>query len=43
MTRTGVVRKVDPVLTKTLQIDDAEIDFSDIAMLRIEPVEEEED
>ena len=41
-TLTGVVRKVDPVLTHSLQIADTRIDFADIAAIRIEPSTEEE-
>ena len=41
-TLTGVVRKVDPVLTRSLQIADTRIDFADIAAIRIEPSTEEE-
>ena len=38
----GTVRKVDPVLTRSLQIADTRIDFADIAAIRIEPSTEEE-
>lgn len=42
-TLTGRVWKVDPVLTKTLRIADTEIEFPDIAEIRIEePTEEEQ-
>ena len=39
---TGRVWKVDPVLTKTLQVGDTLIEFADIAELRIEVSTEEE-
>ena len=41
-TLTGPVRKVDPVLTKSLQIADTKIEFADIAEIWIvDPTEEE--
>ena len=41
-TLTGPVRRVDPVLTRSLQIADTKIEFADIAEIRIlDPTEEE--
>lgn len=42
-TLTGPVRRVDPVLTKSLQIADTKIEFADIAEIRIVDPTEEED
>ena len=41
-TLTGIVGKGDPVLTRSLQIDDTRIDLADIAAIRIGPSTEEE-